>query len=133
MKKIIAEFKAFAIKGNMFDMAVGVVVGGAFSAMVTSIVGNVVTPLLGILVGIDFKDWVIELPRLYGNADPSIMNLGLFLNSVINFFAVSVTIFLFLKAINKFRKKQEEEPPAPPKPSKEEVLLTEIRDILKDK
>ena len=132
MKKILTEFKSFAIKGNMFDMAVGVIVGGAFSAVVTSIVTNIVTPLIGVIIGVDFKEWVIELPRLYGNAVPSVMNIGLFLNSIINFFTVSITIFLFVKAVNKLYKKQEAAQPAPPKPTKEEELLAEIRDILKN-
>ncbi|MCL2046131.1 MAG: large-conductance mechanosensitive channel protein MscL [Oscillospiraceae bacterium] len=132
MKKILAEFKSFAIKGNMFDMAVGIIVGGAFSAVVNSIVTNIITPLIGILVGVNLKDWKVVLPRLYGNAEPSVLNIGMFLDSLINLFVVSVTMFIIVKAINTFRKKNEAAEPAPPKPSKEELLLEEIRDILKE-
>ena len=133
MKKLLAEFKTFAIKGNMIDMAIGVIVGGAFSAIVNSIVTNIATPLIGILIGVDFRDWTIELPRIYGNAPPSVLGIGIFLNSIINFFVVGITLFAFLKAVNKFRKKQDETPPpAPPKPTAQEVLLTEIRDLLRE-
>ena len=133
MKKFFNEFKTFAIRGNMFDMAVGVIVGGAFTAIVTSIVTNIATPLIGILIGVDFKEWVITLPRLYGNAEPGTLGIGLFINSVINFIIVAFVVFLFVKALNKFRKKQEEAPPPPPEPTTQERLLTEIRDLLKEK
>ena len=131
VKKFLHEFKAFAIKGNMIDMAVGIIVGGAFTALVTAIVTNLATPLIGILIGIDLKTLEIVLPRPYGNADPSILQIGLFINNLINFVIVAFTVFLFVKALNKFRNKQPETP-APPEPTKEEKLLTEIRDILKD-
>jgi large conductance mechanosensitive channel len=113
----------------MIDLAVGIIVGGAFSALVNSLVSNIATPLLGILIGVDFKEWKIELPKLYGNAEPSILEVGIFLNGIISFLIVAFTVFLFVKAINTFRKKQEKDPP-PPEPTKEELLLTEIRDIL---
>ena len=134
MKKFFNEFKTFAIKGNMFDMAVGVIMGGAFSAVITSIVTNVITPLIGILIGVDFKTWEIELPRLYGNAEPTTLGIGLFINSVISFLIVAMTVFLFVKTVNRFKKKQDDEPkpPVPPEPTKEELLLAEIRDILKE-
>ena len=132
MKKFFQEFKTFAIKGNMVDMAVGVIIGGAFTALVTSIVTHLAMPLIGILVGIDLRDLEIELPRLYGNAEPGVLAIGLFLNNLISFFIVAFIVFLFVKAINKFRKKQEEAPPPPPEPTNEELLLAEIRDILKE-
>ena len=132
MRKFLQEFKTFAIRGNMLDMAVGVIVGGAFTAIVTSIVTNIATPLISILIGVDFKDWVIELPRLYGNAVPGTLGIGLFINSILNFLVVAFVVFLFVKALNKFRKKQEEAPPPPPEPTVEERLLTEIRDLLKE-
>jgi large conductance mechanosensitive channel len=132
MKKFLNEFKEFAVKGNMIDMAVGMIVGGAFTALITSIVGNIATPLLGILIGVDFKEWAIQLPRLYGNAEPSTLGIGLFLNSLISFIIVAFTVFMFVKALNKFRRKPEDPPPPPPEPTKEELLLTEIRDILKE-
>ena len=130
MKKFFAEFKTFAVKGNMVDMAVGIIVGGAFTALVTSVVSNLATPLIGIIIGVDFSKWEIELPRLYGNAEPSKLGIGLFINSLISFVIVAFTVFLFVKALNKFRRKPEE--PAPkPEPTGEEKLLAEIRDILK--
>ena len=129
MKKFLAEFKAFAIKGNMIDMAVGIIVGGAFTAVITAIVTHIVTPLIGILIGVDFKTWEIELPKLYGNAEPGTLGIGLFFNSLISFVIVAFTVFVFIKALNKFRRKPEEKPP---EPSKEELLLAEIRDILKE-
>jgi len=131
--RFLNEFKEFAVKGNMIDMAVGIVVGGAFTALVTSIVGNLATPLIGILIGVDFKEWSIPLPRLYGTAEPGSLGIGVFLNNAISFVIVAFTVFLFVKAINKFRKRPIFPPPPPPPPTKEEVLLTEIRDLLKGK
>ena len=131
MKKLLKEFRTFAIKGNMLDLAVGVIIGAAFTAIVTSIVTNIAMPLIGILIGVDFSAWVIDLPRLYGNAIPGTLGIGLFINSIINFVVVAVVVFIFIKMINKFRKKQEDAPPAPPEPSQEVLLLTEIRDLLK--
>jgi len=132
VKSFFNEFKTFAVKGNMLDMAVGMIVGGAFTALVSSIVTNIATPLIGILIGVDFSAWSVALPRLYGNAEPGTLAIGTFLNSVISFIVVAFVVFLFVKAINSFRKKEEEEPP-PPKPSAEELLLTEIRDLLKER
>lgn len=116
----------------MFDLAVGVIIGAAFTAIITSIVTNIATPLIGILIGVDFKAWEIVLPRLYGNAEPGTLGIGLFVNSIINFFVVSMIVFLFVKALNKFRKKQEEAPPPKHEPTREEQLLAEIRDLLKE-
>jgi len=132
VRSFLNEFKTFAVKGNMIDMAVGMIVGGAFTALVTSIVTHIATPLIGVLIGVDFSEWSIILPRLYGNAEPGTLAIGRFLNSVVSFVIVAFVVFLFVKALNKFRKK-EEEAPKPPKQSPEEVLLTEIRDLLKDK
>ena len=131
MKRFFNEFKTFAIKGNMLDMAVGMIVGGAFTALVTSIVSNVATPLIGILIGVDFSDWHIVLPRLYGNVEPSIIQIGHFLNSIISFVIIAFVVFLFVKALNKFRIKKEDEAEQA-KLTKEEQLLTEIRDLLKE-
>jgi len=131
VRKFFNEFKEFAIKGNMIDMAVGVIVGGAFSAIITSIVTNIATPLIGILIGVDFKEWVIELPKLYGNAEPGTLGIGVFLNSLISFVVVAFTVFIFIKTLNKFRRKPAT--PPPPEPTNEELLLAEIRDLLKAK
>ena len=128
MKKFFNEFKTFAVKGNMVDLAVGLIVGGAFTAVITSIVTNITTPLIGILIGVDFSSWHIVLPRLYGNADPSILQIGLFLNSIISFVIIAFVVFLFVKMLNKISNRQEEvEKPK----SAEVLLLTEIRDLLK--
>jgi len=132
IKSFFNEFKTFALKGNMLDMAVGMIVGGAFTALVTSIVSHIATPLIGILIGVDFSEWTIMLPRLYGNAEPGTLAIGTFLNSIISFVIVAFVVFLFVKALNSFRKKEEEKPP-PPKQSPEELLLIEIRDLLKEK
>lgn len=129
MKKFFSEFKAFAIKGNMIEMAVGIIVGGAFTALITAIVTQIITPLIGILIGVDFKTWEIELPRLYGNAEPGKLGIGVFLNSIVSFIIIAFTVFVFVRALNKFRRKPEE---APPEPTKQELLLAEIRDILKE-
>jgi len=131
LKKFFHEFREFAIKGNMFDLAVGIIVGGAFSAVVNSVVTNLVTPLIGILIGVDFKEWAIKLPKLYGNAEPGTLAIGTFLNSVISFVVIAFVVFILVKAINKFRNKQADTPPAPKVQSEEELLLVEIRDILK--
>ena len=133
VKKFFNEFKTFAIRGNMLDMAVGMIIGGAFTALLTSIVTNLATPLMGVLIGYDLKDLQVVLPRLYGNVeDPNVLAIGLFLNNLISFIVLAFVVFLFVKAVNKFKKKQEEQVPEAPEPTKEEALLAEIRDILKD-
>ena len=133
VKSFFNEFKKFAVKGNMLDMAVGMIVGGAFTTLVTSIVSNLATPLIGILIGVDFSAWEIVLPHLYGNAEPGILKIGAFLNNLISFVIVAFVVFLFVRALNAFHNKEQEKPPEPPKPTKEELLLTEIRDILDKK
>jgi len=132
VKRFFQEFKTFAIKGNMLDLAVGVIIGAAFTAIVNSIVSHIATPIIGMLIGVDFSSWEIELPRLYGNAEAGYIGIGNFLNAVISFFIIAFVVFLFVKGINKMRKNNEEEAPPPPEPTKEELLLAEIRDILKD-
>ena len=138
VKSFFDEFKTFAVKGNMLDMAVGMIVGGAFTALVTSIVTNVATPLIGILIGVDFSEWNIILPHLYGNAEPGTLAIGKFLNSVISFVIVAFVVFLFVKALNAFHSKKAEEEVEEvieeivPELTKEEALLTEIRDLLKE-
>jgi len=139
IKSFFHEFKTFAVKGNMLDMAVGMIVGGAFTALVTSIVTHIATPLIGILIGVDFSEWNITLPHLYGNAEPGTLALGKFLNSVISFVIVAFVVFLFVKALNAFHSKKAEEDAVEeiveeiiPELTKEEQLLTEIRDLLKE-
>ncbi|MFR9711545.1 large conductance mechanosensitive channel protein MscL [Paenibacillus sp. MB22_1] len=123
------EFKAFALKGNVLDLAIGVIIGAAFGNIVTSLVNDMLMPVIGLLVGgINLK----ELQFQYGD---TVLKYGAFLQTVIDFFIVSFSIFLFVKGINKLRRKEKEEPKseAPPVPSKEEVLLAEIRDLLKQR
>ena len=144
--KFLKEFKEFAIKGNMFDMAIGVIIGGVFKDLVTSFTNNIIMPIITIFTGsIDFNSWKIALPSLFGDKiDPEtgevIVNylcVGDFISSVISFQILAFVIFLMVKGMNKLRemgkKKEEEAPAAPPAPSNEEVLLAEIRDLLKAK
>ncbi len=127
---MIKEFKAFVSKGNVIDLAVGVIIGGAFGKIVSSLVNDIIMPLVGIILGgLKFT----ELKVTVGEAS---IAYGLFIQSVVDFFIIALCIFLIVKLINKLRKKKDEEPakaPEPPAPSKEELLLTEIRDILKNK
>lgn len=134
------EFKEFAFKGNVIDMAVGVVVGGAFSKIVTSLVGDIITPAIGVLTkGIDFKDLQIVLATDAEGAVTSALKYGAFIQNIIDFFIIAFSIFVVVKLLNtarkKFEKKEEavvEEVVEEPKPTSEE-LLTEIRDLLKEK
>ncbi len=144
----IKEFKEFALKGNMFDMAIGVIIGGVFKDLVDSFTKNLIMPIISIFTGsVDFSSWKIALPSLFGEKlDPetgeaivNYLRFGDFLSSVISFLILALVIFLMVKGMNKLRslgqKKQaeEEEPAAPPEPSNEEKLLTEIRDLLKER
>lgn len=138
----LKEFQEFAMRGNVMDMAVGVIVGGAFGKIVSSFVADIIMPPLGILIGgVDFSDLKIVLKNSFTDAagvvQPAVtVNYGTFLNTVIDFVIIAFAIFLMVKAVNSFHKKKAAEPAAPPvpaAPSKEEVLLTEIRDILKNK
>ncbi|MDP4085565.1 MAG: large-conductance mechanosensitive channel protein MscL [Bacillota bacterium] len=116
------EFKAFAVKGNVIDLAVGVIIGGAFGKIVTSLVKDVLIPIIGLLMGgVNFSGLSIKI----GEAT---LNYGLFIQSVVDFFIISFSIFLFIKGINRFKKKEEIAAAIDPK----EVLLREIRDLLKE-
>lgn len=140
------EFREFAIKGNMFDMAVGVIIGGAFGKISTSLVNDVIMPLISVLTGgVDFSNWKIVLKAAVAGADGVIdpatevaIKYGSFLATILDFLIIAFAVFLMIKTINGFHdkmKKQEEAVPAeesaPPEPSNEEKLLTEIRDLLK--
>ena len=135
---MMSEFKEFAMRGNVIDLAVGVVIGGAFGKIVTALVDKVIMPPIGLLVGgVDFAHWVIPLKAATvdaaGKEVPAVViGIGDFLNSVIQFAIVAFAIFLVVKAINTMRRK-EEAAPAPAPPSDEVVLLTEIRDALKNR
>ena len=136
MSKFIKEFKEFAVKGNAIDMAVGVIIGAAFGKIDSSIVSNIIMPPIGWLIGVmDFADLKVKLPVNPINPEVSAtINYGVFVQTVIEFVIIAFCVFLLVKGINIMaRKKKDETPAAPPAPSKEELLLTEIRDILKNK
>ena len=131
---MLQEFKEFAMKGNVVDLAVGVIIGGAFGKIVTSFVGDVVMPLIGLLAGgVDFTKLGITLKEAVDDKTPAVMlNYGNFIQTVFDFTIVAFAIFMAIKMMNKL-KKEKPAPEAPPAPTKEEVLLTEIRDLLKAK
>ncbi|AOF53197.1 large-conductance mechanosensitive channel MscL [Rodentibacter caecimuris] len=125
----IKEFREFAMRGNVVDMAVGVIIGGAFGKIVSSLVGDVVMPVLGILTGgVDFKDLKFILEPAKGDIPAVTLNYGMFIQNVFDFVIIAFAIFLMVKGINKLKKPVEA---APAEPSNEEKLLTEIRDLLK--
>lgn len=135
--KFIGEFKEFISRGNVIDMAIGVVIGAAFKAIVDSLVNDIIMPVVGwILGGIDFSKYTIKLPTRIINGEEltSAILYGKFVNTIISFLIIAFCLFIVVKVINKFRRKQEEAPAAPavPEPSAEEKLLTEIRDLLKE-
>ncbi len=138
------EFKEFAVKGNMLDMAVGIIIGAAFATIVNSLVNDVIMPPIGLLLGgVDFADFYFVLrdgaaaAGPYANLEAAkeagavTLNYGVFINAVISFLIVAFSVFLVVRSFNKLKRKEEEAPAAPPKPSAEETLLTEIRDLLK--
>ena len=132
----IKEFKEFAMRGNVLDLAVGVVIGGAFGKIVSSFVSDVLMPPLGLLLGgIDFKDFAVTLKAAEEGVEAVTLRYGAFIQNVIDFTIIAFSIFLLIKGINKLQKKKEEAPApvAPPEPSNEEKLLAEIRDLLKTK
>ena len=127
----IQEFKTFAMRGNVIDMAVGIIIGGAFGKIVSSFVADVIMPPIGILVGnVDFTDLSITLKEASGDIAAVTLNYGKFIQSIVDFVIIAFAIFLVIKSMNSLKKKEEEAPAAPPAPSKEEVPLTEIRDAL---
>jgi large conductance mechanosensitive channel len=136
---LFKEFKEFAMRGNVVDLAVGVIIGAAFGKIVTSMVNDIIMPIIGTLVGkVDFKDLSIILAQAETNPEGKIikeavtLKYGMFIQNVFDFLIVAFCIFMAIKAMNKFnRKKSEEKPSTPPEPSNEEKLLAEIRDLLK--
>jgi large conductance mechanosensitive channel len=128
------EFKEFAMRGNVVDMAVGIIIGAAFGKIVTSFVNDVLMPPIGILLGgVDFSYLMITLKNAVGDSPDVVLKYGVFINTVIDFLIVAFAIFMVIKGMNALKKKEEKAPPEPPKPSKEELLLTEIRDVLKSR
>lgn len=126
MNNFIKEFKAFAMKGNVIDLAVAVVIGTAFGAIVKSLVDFIIMPILGMIIGEKFSSLSFTINDVS-------LQYGMLLQQILNFVAIAFVLFLVIKGINATKKKEEAKPAAPPAPSKEEVLLTEIRDILKNK
>jgi large conductance mechanosensitive channel len=131
---MIKEFKEFAVKGNMIDMAVGIIIGGAFGKIVSSLVADVIMPPLGLLIGgVDFSDLVVTLKSAAGEVPAVTLNYGLFIQTAIDFLIIAFAIFMMVKAINTLKRKEEAAPAPPPAPSTQEILLGEIRDLLKQK
>ncbi len=129
---MMSEFKSFAMRGNVMDMAIGIVIGGAFGKIVSSFVNDVLMPPIGILVGgVDFSDLAVVLKEASGDVAAVTLNYGTFIQTVLDFVIIAFAIFMVVKAMNNLKKKEEEAPAAPPKPSAEVELLTEIRDALK--
>jgi len=129
---MINEFKAFAVRGNVIDMAVGIIIGAAFTKIVSSFVADVVTPPLGMLIGgVDFSDLSIVLKQAVGDSPAVTLSYGRFLQTVFDFSIVAFAIFLAVKGLNSLKRQEAAAPSAPPAPSKEETLLTEIRDALR--
>lgn len=139
-KGFIAEFKEFISRGNVMDMAVGIIIGTAFTAIVTSLVGDIISPAIGYLIGgIDFSRFAVTFPSIAG-LEPAEIKYGMFIQTIINFLITAFAVFCLIKGINKLSRKKEEEEEteeeaeeaAQPEPSAEELLLTEIRDLLKE-
>jgi large conductance mechanosensitive channel len=129
---MMSEFKSFAMRGNVVDMAVGIVIGGAFGKIVSSFVNDVLMPPIGMMMGgVDFSDLAVVLKEASGDVAAVTLNYGSFIQTVVDFIIIAFAIFMVVKAMNNMKKKEEEAPAAPPKPSAEVELLTEIRDSLK--
>lgn len=131
---MMQEFKTFAMRGNVIDMAVGIVIGGAFGKIVSSFVADVIMPPIGLLIGgVNFSNLLITIKNATGDAAAVTLNYGKFIQTVVDFIIIAFAIFMVIKGMNALKKKEEEAPAPPPPPSKEETLLTEIRDVLKQK
>jgi large conductance mechanosensitive channel len=129
---ILSEFKAFAVKGNVVDMAVGIIIGAAFGKIVSSFVGDVIMPPIGLLIGgVDFTDLAITLKAAEGDLPAVMLSYGKFIQTILDFVIVAFAIFMGVKAINRLKREEAAAPEAPPAPSVEQELLSEIRDLLK--
>ncbi len=129
---IVKEFKDFAMRSNVIDMAVGIIIGGAFGKIVSSLVNDVIMPPIGYLLGgVNFTDLKVTISEATAEKAAVTLNYGNFVQVVIDFIIIAFVIFLMIKGMNSMKKKKEEAPAAPPAPSKEQELLTEIRDLLK--
>ncbi len=131
---ILQEFKEFAVKGNAVDMAVGIIVGAAFGKIISSLVADVVMPPIGVLIGgVDFTKLAFTLKEAAGNESAVTLNYGNFIQALVDFTIIAFVIFMAVKFINSLKKKETPVPTAAPEPSREELLLAEIRDLLKEK
>lgn len=129
---MMQEFKEFAVKGNVVDMAVGIIIGGAFGKIVSSFVADVIMPPIGVILGgVDFSSLAITLKEAAGEVPAVVISYGKFIQTMVDFIIIAFAIFMAIRAINALKKKEEEKPESPPEPSNEEVLLSEIRDLLK--
>ena len=129
---MMKEFKEFAMRGNVVDMAVGIIIGAAFGKIVSSFVADVITPMIGMVVGnVNFTDLVITLQEAQGDTAAVVVKYGNFLQNVFDFVIVAFAIFMVIKGMNSMKKKEEEAPAKPAEPPKEQVLLAEIRDLLR--
>lgn len=141
MKKFLTEFKEFAMKGNVIDMAVGVIIGGAFGKIVTSLVNDIIMPAISVITGgINFRDlkWILEPAKMAADgitveAAEVAVSYGMFIQNIVDFLIIAFCIFVAIRMMSKLKKKKEEAPAPAPQPSNEEKLLVEIRDLLKDK
>ncbi len=126
------EFKEFAMRGSVVDLAVGVIIGAAFGKIVTSLVNDILMPPIGLVTGgVDFSNLALTLKGQAGGTPPVTINYGVFINSVIAFLIVAFCIFMIVRGLNRLKRKEEAQPPAPPEPPRQELLLVEIRDLLK--
>ena len=129
--KLFDEFKVFVMRGNVVDMAVGVIIGGAFGKIVTSLVNDIFMPIIGMILGnVNFSSLEIKLGEPVEGVEQAAIKYGMFIQEIVNFIIIAFCIFMFIKLINRIQKKKEEAPAPAPEPTKEEVLLTEIRDAL---
>lgn len=129
---MLKEFKEFAVKGNVVDMAVGIIIGAAFGKIVSSFVGDVIMPPIGVLLGgVDFTNLAFTIKEAVGDTPAVVLSYGKFIQSMVDFLIVAFAIFMGVKAINSLKKEEEEAPEEPAEPSNEEILLAEIRDLLK--
>ncbi len=132
--RFIQEFKSFAVRGNVVDMAVGIIIGAAFGKIVSSLVEDVIMPPVGLLVGgVDFTDLTITMKAASSGVPAVMLKYGKFVQTVLDFTIIAFAVFMLVKGVNALKKKEEAAPSAPAGPSREEVLLAEIRDILKSK
>ncbi|GKX50646.1 large-conductance mechanosensitive channel protein MscL [Budvicia aquatica] len=129
---LLKEFREFAMRGNVVDLAVGVIIGAAFGKIVSSLVSDIIMPPLGLLIGgVDFRQFTLELREASGDLPAVVMHYGLFIQNIFDFIIVAFAIFMAIKLMNRMRRNEPPAPAAPAEPSAEEKLLTEIRDLLK--